>query len=494
MSGKISKKRLEVYYDNECAVCSRFVNSVQQSQHVTCNPLQKSSAHGLSQTFHVITEDGTVYTNFDAVLQLGERDPFWKIFMPIARLPVFYTIFSFAYKFFAKHRYRISKIFTRFTLLKIILILTMISTFLFSPKFWVASRLYPLLPMLPFLPTLHFPFDYGLFFLLLSLLVLCLIKIHNRIYFCLFTIFMGFCILLDQSRLQPYIYQYFLMFLAIALYPWHKKNTNYQTIIVNTCCIIIACTYFYSGMQKINSTFVFSISPWMMEPVLRFIPKELSLLCNALGIISPIIEMFIGIGLVFKQFRNLAIFSALCMHGFILFSIGPLGHNWNSIVWPWNIAMCLFVIILFWRNRSFTIAPLVSSKAIPSLLILSIYGFLPLLSFFNLWDSYLSSTNYSGNTKTAQLAIKNTAFAYLDPELKQYISQKNNDYSIINIQDWSVNEMNVLDYPETRIFQAIAKSLCRQTHNPSDIILSVYEKPDWITARSVTNTYTCNNL
>ena len=38
------------------------------------------------------------------------------------------------------------------------------------------------------------------------------------------------------------------------------------------------------------------------------------------------------------------------MHLFILIAIGPLGRNFNVVVWPWNLAMIAFLLILFFRR------------------------------------------------------------------------------------------------------------------------------------------------
>ena len=37
------------------------------------------------------------------------------------------------------------------------------------------------------------------------------------------------------------------------------------------------------------------------------------------------------------------------MHVFIPAAIGPLGRNYNTVVWPWNVAMVAFLLLLFFR-------------------------------------------------------------------------------------------------------------------------------------------------
>ena len=110
---------------------------------------------------------------------------------------------------------------------------------------------------------------------------------------------------------------------------------------------------------------------------------------------APLVEAGIGVGLL-TRYRNWAVILALGMHAFILFCIGPLGHDWNTVVWPWNVAMAAFVVLLFWRTGD--ISPkkiLLLSRRRPSYLhavVLVLFAVMPLLGLFGLWDSYLSAS------------------------------------------------------------------------------------------------------
>ena len=121
MPGGSHNKKVQVYYDGECPLCSRFitsVNSSSQKENFTCRPMQNLDKNDLlSQEFHIITQDGNVYRKFDAVLKIGEIYPKWRFVAKCARLPVLYNILSFGYEMFAAHRYGISKLLERFVAL-----------------------------------------------------------------------------------------------------------------------------------------------------------------------------------------------------------------------------------------------------------------------------------------------------------------------------------------------------------------------------------------
>lgn len=494
MSHHSSKEQMKVYYDKDCPICSGFVvsvNSSSQKESFECRPMQNLEKEDLlSKEFHVITSDGKIYRKFDGILKIGEMYPKWRFLISIARLPIIHSIGSLGYDIFAAHRYGISKLLTRFTLMKIILILVTISTFLLSPKLWFGNRLYPQIPLLLFLKPIPSPFDFFIYLVLLILLFVSLLKLSSRRYFIVFLIIAGCYTLFDQSRLQPEFYQFFLMILALSIFPSDERS---KKIMMNICAFIVASIYIYSGLQKMNVIFVEQVFPWFILPFSSFIPTGIILPIDALGIFIPFLETGIGIAFLTKRFRSYAVIVAIAMHIFILLSLGPFGHNWNTIVWPWNIAMCCFDIILFWKNDTFSFFFL-SSKKLFTISIFILCGILPLLSFFNLWDSYLSASLYSGNTKSGQIRIRENTLSTLNPKVRQYISGSNGGYDIIDIGNWSYRELNVPDYPEERVFKAVAASLCHYDSHPSDIILQIRSKPNWFTGESTNKEYSCNDI
>jgi hypothetical protein len=177
---------------------------------------------------------------------------------------------------------------------------------------------------------------------------------------------------------------------------------------LNTCRLIVAATYFWSGLQKANAGFFEVTYPWLVEPLSAWLPDWAgsALLSGAYAV--PVVEAVIGLGLLTRRFRKPAVVGALLMHAFIMLSVGPLGHDHNTVVWPWNFAMSAFVVILFWRAPD---EPSPSTILVPSrsfspgsvlrATVLVLFAFMPLFSFFGLWDSYLSSSLYSGASKRA---------------------------------------------------------------------------------------------
>jgi hypothetical protein len=46
----------------------------------------------------------------------------------------------------------------------------------------------------------------------------------------------------------------------------------------------------------------------------------------------------------------------------------------------------------------------------------------------------------------------------------------------VNLQRWAIEELNVTPYPETRVYKAIARSVCGSLRDPTQLVLIVREQ------------------
>src|SRR6202161_2693204 len=96
---------------------------------------------------------------------------------------------------------------SRVALLRIVAILGLLAGFALSPKLWLSSRLYPLTPVWSFVRPLRSPVDYIVFFALIALLVAACAAPRRKILTAVF-ILLAVLAFQDQSRWQPWFYQY----------------------------------------------------------------------------------------------------------------------------------------------------------------------------------------------------------------------------------------------------------------------------------------------
>jgi hypothetical protein len=353
----------------------------------------------------------------------------------------------------------------------------LLAGFLLSPKLWISSRYYPLTPVWPFWKPFAFPFDYVVFVALLVLVGLIAVVAKPVKLVVGFVSLALVYALFDQSRWQPWFYQYLFMLAALGLSFTSPMDTERRNSALPTCRLIVASIYFWSAIQKVNATFVQKTFPWMIEPLVAFLPVAVRTWLHPLGFAVPFLEMGIAIGLLTRRFRTAAVLVALSMHLAILASIGPWGRNYNDVVWPWNIAMGVFVVLLFWRETEVRIENVIwGNKGVFHILVLLLFAVAPVLSLFNIWDSYLSFALYSGNKNVATIHMTDAAAGRLPDDVREYLTESGPKSNELGVSDWSWGELNVPPYPEIRIFKRIGRAICSVAANSSDVKLVVQEK------------------
>jgi hypothetical protein len=322
----------------------------------------------------------------------------------------------------------------------------------------LSERVYPLTPVLAILRPIPAPLDYLLYGAMLAMLVAIAVVERPGKLIGLFVPLAMVVAMFDQSRWQPWFYQYLVMLIAVGL--------GGRESALNTCRLVMVCTYFWSGLQKANADFVHNIFPFMLGSFAGMVPVEL-------GYVAPLFEVAIGIGLLTRRFRTYAIYAAIAMHAFILLAIGPFGQSSNSVVWPWNIAMICFLVILFWKQPEVSAREIVwPREGIYQRVVLALFGILPALSFFNLWDGYLSSALYSGVRNTGVVYVTDALKERLPKEIVAHIYPSNKaGTGILILRDWSMSEVNAGIYAEPRIYKSLGRYVCGYTRDPSEMKL-----------------------
>ena len=357
----------------------------------------------------------------------------------------------------------------------------LILTILLSSNLWLQDRFFALTPILPDLIKIPSFVSYGLVFVLLGSLTL---SIKNQsIWFVLpALICLSALILQDISRFQPFVYMYMYM-LCVAVYVSFLGRVEDS---INALRVMVVGIYFWAGVQKINHSFYTHLFPWFIEPI---VPREIldQQFVFYLILLVPFLEIFIGLFLLSPLTRKIGLFMALAMLVFVVACLGPTGHNWNNIVLPWNIILYVLDIVLF-RDSKVPASQLLKPKSFIHSSAIVLFLFLPLLSFFDKWHAYPSFQLYSANIEEAYIQGPQSLFDTV-PSMKAV--QKGDR---VWFQDWSHEEMNIIIYPEKRVFHSVARALCEKVSKAdrNQIYLTVHSKPHWRTgAHDVTRIQPC---
>ena len=347
---------------------------------------------------------------------------------------------------------------------------------LMSYNLWTSDRFFPLLPLFDAMPVLKHPLDVILLILFIVVVVLGIVRPKPVVFLLVFGI-LGFYLVQDQCRWQPWVYVY-----AMFLLPFAKKEPGKASMsLVNYFQIILIGVYVWSGLQKFNPNFIEFTFKRILTELLTIESNSLVNSLSTLGYSIPVVEVLIGLCLVFPRSRNMGVYMALTTHIFILIYLSPLGINYNSIVYPWNFAMMTLVLLAFFKNDQplFTWCKESIGSKIPYFLVALLTWILPVLNLFGKWDHYLSFSLYSDKPHEFYIAVEESSLGQLPGNYKPYFVSLEGMTGgrLIDVNKWSVEELNVPFYPETRVFKILSANFCTYGIPGDHLIFLEFEKP-----------------
>jgi hypothetical protein len=352
--------------------------------------------------------------------------------------------------------------------LRAALVVATLSGMLFCLPLWLGTREYPLLPLFPhslILPSGWGPWLPGL--ALFSLVAAIRFFRPATIFFLAITLYLYGC---DQNRGQPWIYMYWVM-LLLNLLPE-------KTALVS-CRVAFSMVYFWAGAQKLNGPFFNSMPAWFIQPAVGWgWPHALVAGLQAGVALTPFSEIFISLGVWHARTRWPAIGLAATMHVLALLLLGPLGHNTNLVVWPWNLAMIVLLLVLFGSRPCASLPESWGElrRSRKALVIVGLFGLLPILSFFGCWDSYFSFALYSNNLPKADVYLSPSFAARLPARLQPYVYPVKNFNPVSSYQKpymfehliWGTAELGTPPLPEPRGFAVMFRYLAAYATNEAD--------------------------
>gem|GEM_PF-162577 len=474
---KNSRRPRIVYYDATCPMCTAFRGKVEDGVEADAVVFKDANTvsvpDGLGRSdllreMHVVSPDGSVHSGAESIYEvLSQHRWLWPLAI-LGRLPLIRTLGRYVYRLVAAQRHFFFGAASRILWLRIIVTLGLLVGLLLSLPLWVGGRTVPLVPVWSSLAALPTWIPEGLFAGLIGGVLWAIVSPRPRVALWLCVGLLVSLVLLDQNRFQPWVYQYGVLLMLLATFSWQWRDVVSRERILNTARLLLSAMYIYSGIQKFNPTFFTHVFPWMSEPIFGS-HYELAVIVS---LFVPLIEMAIGVGLLFRRTRRLALFGAVAMLVFVLAMIGPLGHNWNFVVWPWNVAFAAMAFVLFCRS-SVTLKQIFSSQTTTvSLLILVLFVVCPALFFVGKWDAYPSFSLYSGNT--ASFSIEFADKAVIPEKLLQFTEITDEQTYVLRSTNWAVADIRVPMYPEVRVLESVAYTICQQISEPDQVM-----SPGW---------------
>jgi len=352
-------------------------------------------------------------------------------------------------------------------------ILALVLGILASWRLWVNSRLFPVVPVTRGFPELPAGWDAALVVAVLVSLVASLRERFARPGTFVFLAGAVFLVCSDQNRAQPWFYLYWVM-LAVLVFPGVPAVAGLR--------VIVSAVYIWAAVQKFGPEYQKLVVPYMAQPLAKWMPGALLTVAKWCIRAAPALELLIGIGVWVPKLRRIAIGTGVIVHLVALLLLGPLGHNYNLVVWPWNLAMIAFLLLLFPTvTLRQTLKDLRRSGAATA--IVALVTLLPALSYFGWWDSYFSFALYSGNTATADYIIVPALVERFPEPMRRFGVPLNEEVLagnlglrglyVYDVQSWAQSVIGVPPIPEPRNYVAIGRCLARYAVQGTDLQLIV---------------------
>ena len=318
-------------------------------------------------------------------------------------------------------------------------------TKLLCHKLWLADRLFPLVPVHDILYEV--PNNIHLFLFAVMLLSLAALMIFpQKKWICTVMIIAEIVsCMLDQNRWQPWEYQFtFMLVVYVAL--------TDQARIILCWQIIFIGIYFFSGINKLNHGFILQV--WHTRILKQMFGIGLqNVWLFRLGWLLPLFEISGAVALIFYRTRKIGVIMLCAMHIFIFFMIEPVRLHFKGVIGPWNIVMPILLIGLFLKH-SFNISGIKKGHYMSGCIIL-FWWVLPWLHFIGRWDSYLSSSLYSGKVQYLYVCTSNQNTRKLFSDELVRTSNAAPCDTMLSIFNWSMRELNTSPNGETRVFKKI---------------------------------------
>jgi hypothetical protein len=295
---------------------------------------------------------------------------------------------------------------------------------------------------------------------------------------------LAYLVLLDQNRLQPWVYQFLLTGLALAAAPpgWRLRLSR----------LVVIALYVHSGLSKLDATFAREMGPTFLRAGLRPLGLDPEAWPPALGVsavlLMPAWEIAVGLGLAWGKTRRAALVGAVILHLALIGILGPFGLGHSTIVLAWNAALIVQVILLFRgdpepdRRPS---APLRSSPAVAW--VVGLAALLPLGERWGIWDTWPSWALYASHNERTEIYLHRDDVSVFPAALRRHLRGEGGDpWLRLDLTGWSREERGVPAYPQDRVANAVAEAIATRYRAPHSVRVVHASRADRWTGRRAT--------
>ena len=305
---------------------------------------------------------------------------------------------------------------------------------LLSAALWwpTGNRTFPALPIHEMLHIVPVYISWALSSLLFTGCILFAMgRLTARVFLPIVLVVSALLCVLDLNRLQVWLWLWILLWVV----DWADLRRGLQSGFQGW---VIAGVYVLSGFFKLTPWFSLNFD-WFCEAFAWTKPFAGNTILNYA---TGLLEMSIGAALLWPATRYIGKWMATVLHLYILMVLGPLGHQWNMVVWPWNIAMIALVWSFFRTNTRFVV-PFEPVYLVVGLVV----WVMPLFNIGSLWPETMSWKMYSNTHREAVIISENgcpcSALLGVWPE----------EGNRLLLDDWAYKELHVPPFSSRANFE-----------------------------------------
>jgi hypothetical protein len=156
------------------------------------------------------------------------------------------------------------------------------------------------------------------------------------------TLAMGFLVLADQQRLQPWVYQLVVLGIVLVTLPAAEA--------IALARMLIASLYCFSALSKLDRSFLDSGGGQIVDGLLTCLRLDGHVGASGRVALAGTFgagELLLALGLCWRRPRKWAWPASIGMHALLIIALGPCGADNKPGVLIWNVYFILQNVILF---------------------------------------------------------------------------------------------------------------------------------------------------
>lgn len=286
---------------------------------------------------------------------------------------------------------------------------------------------------------------------------------------------LGVLIALDQHRMQPWAWQFFLVGILSVISPSYLLLPCWRWVVVSI--------YFWSAISKIDVSFIESHGQLLLNGMLNPLGVETGLWSadskRQLAGLFPVGEMLTALLLLPRVTRPFGLIASIAMHLLLIWTLGVgLKHEWGVLIW--NLFFIVQNLLIFgpssWKQVLQRAPPppyrlAESRQARSTIMFTIIVAFYPFLETGGYCDHWPAWGVYCSRPAQVKILIPEEDAQKLPEDLRKYLGSPEplDDRVPLNLDAWSFDKTNAPVYPQLRYRLCLARALL-EPHIPNSAV------------------------